>query len=189
MYDRHRVSTRSTRAELGPRAASQLLFAQGAILGVLLDVLGEHLPAESLDAALRERGSRLIMRRGKSEDALARPVLIVRGAAHLLDEAHSLGFIGRGALSTPARALLSTGEEAAVAAMTQALAAELADDRILVNAIVPSIIDTPANRADMPDADFGAWVAPADLAAVMLFLASEEARAVTGALMPVTGRV
>jgi len=58
-----------------------------------------------------------------------------------------------------------------------------------VNAVLPSILDTPTNRADMPNADFAAWVAPADLAAVMLFLASEAARAVTGALIPVTGRV
>jgi NAD(P)-dependent dehydrogenase (short-subunit alcohol dehydrogenase family) len=79
--------------------------------------------------------------------------------------------------------------KAAVHALTQALAEELKADRITVNAVLPSIIDTPANRADMPKADFSAWVAPADLAAVMLFLASEEAKAVTGALMPVTGRV
>ena len=58
-----------------------------------------------------------------------------------------------------------------------------------VNAVLPSIIDTPTNRADMPDADVASWVAPDDLAAVMLFLASEAARAVTGALIPVTGRV
>jgi NAD(P)-dependent dehydrogenase (short-subunit alcohol dehydrogenase family) len=55
--------------------------------------------------------------------------------------------------------------------------------------VLPSIIDTPTNRADMPKADFSTWVRPEELAAVMLFLASEEASAVTGALIPVTGRV
>lgn len=79
--------------------------------------------------------------------------------------------------------------KAGVHALTQALAEELKGEAITVNAVLPSIIDTPTNRADMPDADFGAWVAPAELAAVMLFLASEAAGAVTGALMPVTGRV
>jgi NAD(P)-dependent dehydrogenase (short-subunit alcohol dehydrogenase family) len=79
--------------------------------------------------------------------------------------------------------------KAGVHALTQALAEELKGDGITVNAVLPSIIDTPTNRADMPDADFGAWVAPDDLAAVMLFLASEAAGAVTGALTPVTGRV
>jgi NAD(P)-dependent dehydrogenase (short-subunit alcohol dehydrogenase family) len=59
---------------------------------------------------------------------------------------------------------------------------------VTVNAVLPSIIDTPQNRSDMPDADWTRWVAPADLAAVMLFLASPEARAVNGALVPITGR-
>lgn len=76
-----------------------------------------------------------------------------------------------------------------VHSLTQALAEELKADGVTVNAVLPSIIDTPTNRADMPDADFSAWVAPDDLAAVILFLASEAASAVTGALMPVTGRV
>jgi NAD(P)-dependent dehydrogenase (short-subunit alcohol dehydrogenase family) len=79
--------------------------------------------------------------------------------------------------------------KAGVHKLTEALAEELKADGVTVNAVLPSIIDTPTNRADMPKADFAAWVAPDDLAAVMLFLASEEARAVTGALLPVTGRV
>ena len=79
--------------------------------------------------------------------------------------------------------------KAGVHSLTQALAEELKADGVTVNAVLPSIIDTPTNRADMPKADFAAWVAPDDLAAVMLFLASEEARAVTGALIPVVGRV
>jgi NAD(P)-dependent dehydrogenase (short-subunit alcohol dehydrogenase family) len=79
--------------------------------------------------------------------------------------------------------------KAGVHSLTQALAEELKADGVTVNAVLPSILDTPANRVDMPKADFSAWVAPDDLASVMLFLASEEARAVTGALIPVTGRV
>jgi NAD(P)-dependent dehydrogenase (short-subunit alcohol dehydrogenase family) len=79
--------------------------------------------------------------------------------------------------------------KAGVHSLTQALAEELKDHGVTVNAVLPSIIDTPANRADMPKADFASWVRPPELAAVMLFLASEEASAVTGALVPVTGRV
>jgi NAD(P)-dependent dehydrogenase (short-subunit alcohol dehydrogenase family) len=79
--------------------------------------------------------------------------------------------------------------KAGVHSLTQALSEELKADGVTVNAVLPSILDTPTNRAEMPKADFSAWVQPADLAAVMLFLASEEARAVTGALIPVTGRV
>ena len=72
--------------------------------------------------------------------------------------------------------------------LTEALAEEL-KGKVAVNAVLPSIIDTPTNRADMPEADFSAWVAPADLAEVIVFLASDSARAVTGALLPVNGRV
>jgi NAD(P)-dependent dehydrogenase (short-subunit alcohol dehydrogenase family) len=79
--------------------------------------------------------------------------------------------------------------KAGVHALTESLAEELKGDDVTVNAVLPSILDTPTNRADMPKADSSKWVAPADLAAVMLFLASEEAKAVTGALVPVTGRV
>jgi NAD(P)-dependent dehydrogenase (short-subunit alcohol dehydrogenase family) len=73
--------------------------------------------------------------------------------------------------------------------LTEALAEETKGRGVTVNAVLPSIIDTAANRADMPDADFAKWVKPADLAAVILFLASEEAGAITGALVPVTGGV
>jgi len=79
--------------------------------------------------------------------------------------------------------------KAGVHALTQALAEELKTTKVTVNAVLPSIIDTPTNRKDMPDADPATWVAPADLAAVILFLASPESRAMTGALVPVTGRV
>jgi len=76
-----------------------------------------------------------------------------------------------------------------VHALTQSLAEELKATSVTVNAVLPSIIDTPQNRKDMPDADPAAWVEPKDLAAVILFLASPASRAMTGALVPVTGRV
>jgi NAD(P)-dependent dehydrogenase (short-subunit alcohol dehydrogenase family) len=79
--------------------------------------------------------------------------------------------------------------KAGVHRLTESLAEEVKGFGITVNAILPSIIDTPANRADMPQADFTRWVAPQALADVILFLASDEASAVTGALLPVTGKV
>ena len=70
--------------------------------------------------------------------------------------------------------------------LTEALAEELAGTSVTVNAILPSIIDTPTNRKDMPDADMSTWVSPAAVADVILFLASPAARSISGALIPVT---
>lgn len=78
--------------------------------------------------------------------------------------------------------------KAGVSKLTEALAEELKDRGITVNAILPTTIDTPANRKDMPDADFSRWVKPAQIADVILFLLSDQAQAVTGALIPVAGR-
>lgn len=77
----------------------------------------------------------------------------------------------------------------AVARITESMSAELRDHGVRVNAVLPSVIDTPDNRAAMPQADPARWVTPADLAAVIGFLASDAARAVHGACLPVTGRV
>ena len=69
--------------------------------------------------------------------------------------------------------------------LTESLSEEVKHQGVNVNAVLPSLIDTPRNRADMPDADFSKWLAPADLANVICFLASDAARAVHGALIPV----
>lgn len=79
--------------------------------------------------------------------------------------------------------------KSAVASLTESMSAELKDKGINVNCVMPSIIDTPQNRAAMPDANAQRWVAPRDLARVMVFLASEEAVAIHGARIPVYGRV
>src|SRR5215813_3189419 len=78
--------------------------------------------------------------------------------------------------------------KAGVHRLTEALAAEW-KGKVTVNAVLPSTIDTAANRASMPKADFAKWVSPEELADVILFLASDAASAVTGALIPVAGRV
>jgi NAD(P)-dependent dehydrogenase (short-subunit alcohol dehydrogenase family) len=78
--------------------------------------------------------------------------------------------------------------KAGVHRLTEALAAEW-KGKITVNAVLPSIIDTAANRASMPGAAFKTWVTPQELAEVILFLVSDAASAITGALLPVSGRV
>ncbi|NSX03171.1 SDR family NAD(P)-dependent oxidoreductase [Cupriavidus gilardii] len=76
----------------------------------------------------------------------------------------------------------------ALARLTEALSAEVRDQGIHVNAVLPSVLDTPENRAAMPDADASRWVDPAALADAILFLASDAARAIHAALLPVVNR-
>jgi NAD(P)-dependent dehydrogenase (short-subunit alcohol dehydrogenase family) len=94
-----------------------------------------------------------------------------------------------GALKAAAGMGAYGASKSAVHRLTEALAEELKSTSVTVNAVLPSILDTPQNRKDLPDVDPAKWVAPADLATVILFLASPESRAITGALVPVTGRV
>ena len=94
-----------------------------------------------------------------------------------------------GALKAAAGMGAYAASKSGVHRLTESLADELKTTSVTVNAVLPSILDTEQNRKDMPDADPARWVQPADLARVMLFLASPESRAVTGALIPVTGRV
>ncbi len=79
--------------------------------------------------------------------------------------------------------------KAAVAALTVALAEEVAKDGVLVNAVAPSILDTPANRKAMPKADHAAWPKVEEVAQTILFLASPENKVTRGAVVPVYGRV
>jgi NAD(P)-dependent dehydrogenase (short-subunit alcohol dehydrogenase family) len=82
-----------------------------------------------------------------------------------------------------------TTAKAAVAAMTEALAQETSGEEIWVNAVAPSVLDTPANRAAMPDADHAGWVAPSAVAELIAFLASPDNRVTRGAVIPVYGGV
>lgn len=94
----------------------------------------------------------------------------------------------RAAVKPAANMAAYIASKGAVAALTQALAAELVDENILVNAVLPSIIDTPANRRAMPSEDFSKWPTPAQLAATIVHLASPENSLQSGALVPVYGR-
>jgi NAD(P)-dependent dehydrogenase (short-subunit alcohol dehydrogenase family) len=113
----------------------------------------------------------------------ALPYLVASGAGRIVNVG-ALAALKAGAGMGPYAA-----SKSGVHRFTESLAEEFKGRSVTVNAVLPSTIDTPANRTSMPDADFSKWVAPGDLAAVILFLASREAGAVTGALVPVTGGV
>jgi NAD(P)-dependent dehydrogenase (short-subunit alcohol dehydrogenase family) len=91
----------------------------------------------------------------------------------------------RAGIDHPGGKIAYVTAKAALAGMTRALAEELRPDRILVNAVLPDTIDTPANRAAMPDADFSKWTTPVSIARTIAWLASPENDTVTGALLPV----
>ncbi len=113
----------------------------------------------------------------------ALPHLLSRGAGRIIN-------VGAGAASRAGAGMGAyAAAKAGVAKLTESLAEELKEHGINVNAVLPGIIDTPANRADMPSADFSRWVTPDALAEVIVFLASDAARALTGALIPVSGRL
>jgi NAD(P)-dependent dehydrogenase (short-subunit alcohol dehydrogenase family) len=111
------------------------------------------------------------------------PTMLERGAGRIVN-------IGAAAAVARAGAGMGayTAAKSGVLRLTESLSEEVKDRGLTVNAILPGVIDTPRNRADMPDADFSRWVAPEAIADVILFLASDAARAVTGAAIPVQGR-
>lgn len=127
---------------------------------------------------------RVNLRSAVSTSRAALPHLFKRGGGRIVN-------IGAGAAAAKAAAGMGayTASKAGVAKLTEALSAEVKDRNITVNAILPSTIDTPANRADMPKADFSRWVAPKSIADVIVFLLSDGARDITGAMIPVSGRV
>ena len=133
--------------------------------------LEEQLRINALTCALACRGAVRSMRAGghggRIVNVTARPALEPR----------------QGAGMTP-----YVMAKAGVAALTQGLASEVLAEGILVNAVAPSVIDTPGNRAAMPDADHDTWVAPQDIGEVVAFLVSPRNRVVSGALVPVYGR-
>ena len=91
------------------------------------------------------------------------------------------------ALTGVGRMAAYSASKSVVIRLTESLAEELKSKHVNVNCILPSIIDTPRNREDMPKADFSAWVSPSAMANVVLFLASADADPIHGAALPVTG--
>lgn len=171
-----------TDLEAATRAMAQVRAEAGRI-DALLNIAGGFVWEKVEDGAIAtwERMFTLNLKTVLTATKAALPHLIEsKGAIVNVGAASAIkSDIGMGAYAASKQGVMK---------FTESLAAEL-KGRVRVNAVLPSIIDTPQNRADMPDADPALWVQPAELARVMLFLASDEASAVTGALTPVTGRV
>src|SRR6266545_888492 len=120
-----------------------------------------------------------------------RPTFLVTRAAlpHLLDGGGAIVCVSaRAAVQPFGGAAAYITAKAAVLAFAQAVAAEYRNRGIRCNAVLPSVIDTPANRAAQPDADHSRWVAPAEIASVIRFLCSDESAPTSGAAIPVYGR-
>ena len=109
--------------------------------------------------------------------------------SHLIESSGAIVNVGaNAALRAGAGMGAYAASKMGVMKLTESMAEEL-KGKVRVNAVLPSIIDTPQNRKDMPKTDPNIWVKPSELAKAMLFLASDEASAITGALLPVMGRV
>lgn len=135
---------------------------------------------ESDDRVL-DRMLDLNLRSGHALTRAAVPAMLRQGHGSIVNVA------SRAALEPAAGQAAYAASKAAAVAMMSSLAGDLAGTAVRVNSILPSIIDTAANRKAMPEADFARWPRPEDIARVILFLCSDEARVVHGAAIPVYG--
>jgi NAD(P)-dependent dehydrogenase (short-subunit alcohol dehydrogenase family) len=161
-------------------AAMQIIRAKTGRIDALLNIAGGFVfqTVEEGDIAAWER---MFALNTKTASKAALP--------HLLESKGAIVNVGaNAALKASAGMGAYTASKMGVMKLTESMADEL-KGRVRINAVLPSIIDTPQNRKDMPKTDPGIWVKPSELAKAMLFLASEDASAITGALLPVTGQV
>ncbi len=172
----------ATGAEGAMAAASERFGRIDALFNIAGGFRWERI-ADAPNDEVWERMFAMNLKTALNASRAAIPDLLETGAGRIVN-------VGAGAAIRAAEGMGAyAASKAAVHRLTESLAEELKLKCVTVNAVMPSTIDTPLNRKEMPQADFSRWVSPADLAAVMLFLASDEARAVTGALIPVSGKV
>ncbi|CCA93715.1 MULTISPECIES: SDR family NAD(P)-dependent oxidoreductase [unclassified Novosphingobium] len=170
------TDTKATQAAL-----DKVIAANGGI-DVLVNVAGgfawETLEDGSLETFAKMHAMNLMT--NATITKLALPALKASSAGRIVN-------IGAGGALKAGMGMASyAASKSGVHKLTEALAEELGGTGVTVNAVLPTIIDTPTNRADMPDADFSTWVQPAAIAEVIAFLASDAGRSITGALIPVS---
>lgn len=166
--------------------AARAVVARFGRIDALCNIAGGFHMGEPVHETSDENFRRMIELNAGSVLRTARavvPAMLAQGGGRIVNVAAMGGLSGGAAMAAYA------ASKSAVQRLTESMALELRDKSINVNCVLPSIIDTPANRASMPGADFARWVEPAALAEVILFLASDAARAINGASIPVVGRV
>ncbi len=174
------------KVDLMDRNATLECFASLGKIDVLINIAGGFaMGDEAADTASEQWESMFRINVDTMRNATmgAVPLIKAQGGGAIVN----IGALG--ALSGQAAMSAYCCAKSSVMKLTESLSAELRHEGINVNAVLPSIIDTPPNRRDMPDADFSQWVSPAQLAEVICFLASDAAGAIHGALIPVRGLV
>lgn len=158
----------------------------GARVDVLCNIAGGFRMGEPVHEATDETWELMLGLNAKSVVNCARavvPGMLAAGHGKIVNIAAVAGLSGKANMGP------YSASKSAVIRLTESMSAELRDRGINVNCVLPTIIDTPQNRKDMPKADPRRWVAPEALAEVVLFLASDAARAIHGAAIPVSGLV
>lgn len=170
---------------------------EAAVGRFVVNILAEHGPLDALvntvggyaggarlweqEPQILDRMLALNLRSGYALSRAVVPAMLERGRGSIVNVA------AKAALDHPAGAAAYAASKAAALALLDSLAADLKGTGVRANTILPSIIDTPANRMAMPKADFAIWPKPEDIARVILFLCSDDARVIHGAAIPVFG--
>ena len=168
--------------EFGARGLVEAVRGRHGRLDVLVNAVGGFAGGKPLwetDAAILDRMLKLNLRSGWALARAAVPAMLAQGRGAIVNVA------AQAALAPPAGLGAYTASKAAAVALFASLAADLKGTGVRVNTILPSIIDTPANRKAMPDADFSKWPKPEEIARVVLFLCGDGAHVVHGAAVPV----
>ena len=154
-------------------------------IDVLINAAGGYRAGPSVDATPLEDWDFIFNLNARSIFIASRAVI---PAMRRQRRGKIINVASRSALRGEANAALYSASKSVVVRLTESMAAELRDAGVNVNCVLPGIIDTPINRKAMPNGDFSRWVQPEALAEVIAFLASDAAREVTGAAVPVYGR-
>ncbi|MBI3975054.1 MAG: SDR family oxidoreductase [Armatimonadetes bacterium] len=154
-------------------------------IDILLNIAGGHFGAGPVAEVSEEDFDKALSVNLKSTFLMCRavvPHMVQQGWGRIVNVGARAGLSGR------ARSAAHAASKGGVILLTEALAEEVRDHGVTANVVIPSFLDTPANREAEPDADFSRWVPPEHVAATMLFLCSDEAQSITGARITVFNR-